>query len=110
MEINELKSLISNKYEEASHSFGDLIRDEGWEAEGEPSFYELTGLKFEFLDSERTRGGGDHDGYVWRFKIDGKTYEVGGSYDSWNGTSMDDANAFYEVELVEKTIKVWQPV
>lgn len=111
MDINELKKLIREKYEEdGEKSFEDLINEEGWESEAEEgetnvTFKDATGLSFEFLDSER-----DYDCYVWRFKIGEKTYEVSGSYDSWNGTEMDDAFDFYEVELVEKTIKVWEPV
>ena len=113
MDINELKTLIREKYEEAGEkSFEDLIQEEGWESEAEEgetnvTFKGATGLSFEFLDSER---GDDHDSYFWRFKIGEKTYEVSGSYDSWNGTEMDDAFDFYEVKLVEKTIKVWEPI
>ena len=111
MDIEELKTRI-RKYGE--DRFEELIRNEGYEEESKDgeeiegqSFSEVVGCDFEFLASERSKQG-SHDDYFWRFKVDGKVYQIEGFYSSWDSPTMDDVMDFAEVRQIEKKIKVWE--
>ena len=101
MEINELKMLIGEKV--SFDIFSECIRNEGYD--GEENVSKPLGLPFEFLCADR-----DYSEMYYRFRIDGKTYQIGGAYDSWEGSSMDHIEDFYEVKPVEKTIIEWVAV
>ena len=103
----ELHKIIDEKFDWSE--FQELVREEGYK-ELATDFKAKTGLDFKFLESKRTKGSGDYDGYVWRWKIDDKFYEVEGYYSSWDGTNLDDIRDFHEVKPVEKTIIVYEKV
>ena len=109
MEIVALKELIKSKFGEKE--FTSMVRQgEDWDDQDSTRFKAEIGLDYSCIDSERSSGGGDYDGYTWRFRIGDKYYEVEGCYDSYNGRELYNAFDFYEVAYVERTIKVWEPV
>lgn len=112
MKISELRTMIVDEF--GISEFKDLVTNGHYERGAEKKelarFEKLVGLPFARVDSERTEGSGDYDGYAWQFKIGEKLYEVSGYYASHEGADLDDPTDFYRVELVERTIKVYEPV
>lgn len=67
----------------------------------------LQNLNFEWINAERSSES-EHTSYYFRFKLDGKFFELRGSYSSYGGVHVNCPYDFYEVVPVEKTIIVYE--
>lgn len=109
MKIKELKVLIKEKF--GAKEFTAMVRHgEDWDDRDAARFKQELGLDYSCIESERSSGSGDYDGWTWRFQIGDKFYEVEGWYGSYSGRELNDAFDFIEIEYIEQTIKVWSPV
>lgn len=64
----------------------------------------IGGLSYEFVETER-----ENEYYYFRFKLDGKLFELAANYDSWGGVDIYDDD-FYRVEPKEITKVVYRAV
>ena len=101
----EFHQIISEKYDWTK--FKEMVTNQ-WGKDHDKEFEEATGIKFEFLESERSVGSGDYDGYTWRWKLNDRFFEVEGYYSSWDGYELENAQDFYEVVPEQVLVTIYK--
>lgn len=100
--ITELKNLVFNNEEE----FISILEESGFNNERFHGFI--------LTEEKRFGGEGQGDNYwiVFSAEKDGikKFFKLDGWYSSYEGSCIDSYSTFYEVEEVEKVVKVWENV
>lgn len=93
-------SITANEFKELVQGYGD-----------NKEFLEKTGITITTdIDSYRSEGSGDYDGWDYVFGLDDKKYLVSGYYDSHNGAELYDPFDFKEVERMTRTEEYWGTV
>ena len=102
MTTEEIKQKLRDNF--SNNEFKNLIQGYGDNIE----FLEKTGIRITpDIDSYRSEGSGDYDGWDYVFGLDDKTYLVSGYYDSNNGVELYDPFDFEEVKKMTKMEEYW---
>lgn len=112
-EVHELLSKTPAKFRNFLQEEWYYGEDDEYESENESyevlnekrSIKEFGGIPANLLNSFRSSGGGDYDGWMWRFQLGDKIYQAEGGYNSWNGCDLPSYHDVYEVEEREVLVK-----